>query len=224
MGSYDNHTTRPVLLSSAICTFEITDLVFRYLVAKLFKPLFGCNVSSLRMLNAQALCLVFISSYGVLRTLRLRGNPYKRLHEGKDVAEQIPPVEDSTFVVDVHSAFNIALFPPLFFFSALYYTDVLSTLTVLLAYIAYLSKPKTGGGVVPNASAIFYGVIALLFRQTNIFWVAVFPAGLAVVDALKTDTPSTNSKSRDITSVVQSSWTEGIVYDCSVQDAGPQGT
>jgi alpha-1,2-glucosyltransferase len=175
-------------------------------------------------LNAQALCLIFIVSYLVLRTLQHRDNPSKRLHEGEVISKSDPSAEDTTLIVDAHSAFNVALFPPLFFFSTLYYTDVISTLTVLLAYGAYLLKPKTGGGVMTDASAVLLGTIALLFRQTNIFWVAVFPAGLAVVDALKVDTPSTASRSRDITSAIQSSWSEGKIHDCSVQDAGPQGT
>jgi alpha-1,2-glucosyltransferase len=175
-------------------------------------------------LNAQALCLIFIVSYLVLRTLRHRDNPGKRLHEGEVISRSDPSAEDTTLIVDAHSAFNVALFPPLFFFSTLYYTDVVSTLSVLLAYGAYLLKSKTGGGVMTDASAVLFGTIALLFRQTNIFWVAVFPAGLAVVDALKVDTPLTASKSRDITSTIQSSWSEGKIHDCSVQDAGPQGT
>jgi alpha-1,2-glucosyltransferase len=175
-------------------------------------------------LNAQALCLIFIVSYLVLRTLQHRNNPSKRLHEGEVISKSDPSAEDTTLIVDAHSAFNVALFPPLFFFSTLYYTDVISTLTVLLAYGAYLLKPKTGGGVMTDANAVLLGTIALLFRQTNIFWVAVFPAGLAVVDALKVDTPSTASRSRDITSAIQSSWSEGKIHDCSVQDAGPQGT
>jgi alpha-1,2-glucosyltransferase len=168
--------------------------------------------------------MIFILSYGILRTLRLRDKPGKRLHEGEDVVAGESPAECLTVMTDVHSAFNIALFPPLFFFSALYYTDVMSTLTVLLAYGAYLLKPKTGGSIVTSASAVVVGVVALFFRQTNIFWVAVFPAGLAVVNALKVDAPSTTSTNRDITSAIQCSWSEGTIYDCSVQDAGPQGT
>ena len=167
--------------------------------------------------------MIFILSYGVLRTLRLRNNPGNRLYEGEDIDGRDVPADNPTSMVDVHSAFNVALFPPLFFFSALYYTDVMSTLTVLLAYGAYILKPKTGGSIVTNASAVVLGVIALLFRQTNIFWVAVFPAGLAVVDALKVDAPSTSSRNRDMTSAIQCSWSEGTIYDCSVQDAGPQG-
>jgi alpha-1,2-glucosyltransferase len=52
---------------------------------------------------------------------------------------------------------------------------------VLLSYLVYLSTTNVRG----ELGVTFIGILALLFRQTNIFWVAVFPAGLAVVDALK---------------------------------------
>ena len=39
---------------------------------------------------------------------------------------------------DLHCAFNIAIFPPIFFFSALYYTDVISTAFCLVAYLSVL--------------------------------------------------------------------------------------
>jgi alpha-1,2-glucosyltransferase len=224
VGSQDHYTTRPVRPSPPIAISIALTIDFRYLISKLFKPMIGCDTSSLRLLNAQALCAIFTTSYLVLRTLRYRDNSGKRLHEGDDISARDPPAEDTTFLVDVHSAFNIALFPPLFFFSVLYYTDVMSTLTVLLAYGAYLWKPKTGGGMVADAGTVLLGVVALLFRQTNIFWVAVFPAGLAAVDALKVDVPSATSGNRSLTSVMQSSWSEGMIYDCSVQEAGPQGT
>jgi alpha-1,2-glucosyltransferase len=73
---------------------------------------------------------------------------------------------------------NICLFPPIFFFSGLYYTDLLSTFIVVKAYEHFLqeqwAQPK-------STRAIFtylIGVMALLMRQTNIFWVAVFMGGL----------------------------------------------
>ncbi|KAF1839184.1 hypothetical protein BDW02DRAFT_230405 [Decorospora gaudefroyi] len=193
-----------------------------YLVSKLCKPLIGCETSSLRLLNAQALCIIFILSYYISRVLRLRNDSGQRFHEGQDIARRDPPAEDLSFVLDVHCALNIALFPPLFFFSALYYTDVMSTLAVLLAYSAFLKRSTTDAGVTTDAVAVVLGVISLLFRQTNIFWVAVFPAGLAVVDALKANTPSTTARREDFASILRESWGEGIIRDCSVQDAGPQ--
>jgi alpha-1,2-glucosyltransferase len=122
----------------------------------------------LRIVNAQALCVILTLSYGILRILRKRDNSDKSLHENEEKAGPNNPKEDSTNVIDAHSAVNIALFPPLFFFSALYYTDVWSTTAVLLAYFAYLANSKSTQTVMGYISAVFFGVIALLFRQTNI--------------------------------------------------------
>ncbi|KAH8803160.1 DIE2/ALG10 family-domain-containing protein [Xylogone sp. PMI_703] len=83
---------------------------------------------------------------------------------------------------DVYTAANIALFPPLFFFSGLYYTDILSTCVVLRVYKSYLQREG------PNNYTIWRGLgtfilclLALTMRQTNIFWVAVFLGGLEAV-------------------------------------------
>jgi alpha-1,2-glucosyltransferase len=81
-----------------------------------------------------------------------------------------------------HTAINICLFPPLFFFSALYYTDIASLLFVLLSYNAVLltyQRPSQKLGSV--LLQLFYGLGALLLRQTNVFWVAIFPAGIAAL-------------------------------------------
>ncbi|OGM43164.1 hypothetical protein ABOM_008844 [Aspergillus bombycis] len=84
-----------------------------------------------------------------------------------------------------HTVLNICLFPPLFFFSGLYYTDILALLVVIEAYNWDLKRST------PNASAsqtfvfILLGVAALAFRQTNIFWVAIFFGGLQVIRTLR---------------------------------------
>ena len=196
----------------------------RYLVTKLLKPLLGCEVSSLRLLNAEALCLICPLSYGILRLLRVQRNLNLRGQQAEEKSDQQSDPDDPTIMLDAHSALNIALFSPLFFFSALYYTDVISTLFVLLAYRTYLKRRENPGSLSSNLSTIIYGVSALFFRQTNIFWVAVFPAGLAVVDALKANAqPLTETNPNEATSLLQSSWNEGVVHDCAVADAGPQG-
>lgn len=69
----------------------------------------------------------------------------------------------------VHTTVNICLFPPLFFFSGLYYTDIVSTAVVMLSYWMLLSKRGP-------VAKILCGIVALFMRQTNVFWVAVFPA------------------------------------------------
>lgn len=91
------------------------------------------------------------------------------------------------------AAANICMFPPLFFFSGLYYTDVLSTFVVMLAYWAHLWRVETGRLRKYNALSgmIVYanGVLALTMRQTNIFWVGIFIAGLEWASMSKGNVP-----------------------------------
>ncbi|XP_076106317.1 dol-P-Glc:Glc(2)Man(9)GlcNAc(2)-PP-Dol alpha-1,2-glucosyltransferase-like [Mytilus galloprovincialis] len=67
------------------------------------------------------------------------------------------------------TALTLSLLPLLFFFNFLYYTDVGSTFFVLFMYLLHLQGNK--------ALASLVGIIAIMFRQTNIIWV-VFMAGL----------------------------------------------
>ncbi|KAI1176059.1 DIE2/ALG10 family-domain-containing protein [Nemania sp. FL0916] len=92
---------------------------------------------------------------------------------------------------NVRIGMNVALFPVLFFFSGLYYTDPASTLIVLLAYAHHL-RARIG----PEQPSFFndvytfgLGVVALGFRQTNIFWVVVYLGGLEVIQTLKALNP-----------------------------------
>ncbi|XP_046357840.2 putative Dol-P-Glc:Glc(2)Man(9)GlcNAc(2)-PP-Dol alpha-1,2-glucosyltransferase [Haliotis rufescens] len=64
----------------------------------------------------------------------------------------------------------LGLYPVLYFFTFLYYTDPGSVLWVLLMYLACLRHA--------HVSASICGAIAIMFRQTNIIWV-VFMAGIA---------------------------------------------
>jgi len=124
-------------------------------------------------------------------------------------------------IFDAHSALNISLFPPLFFFSSLYYTDVISTLLVILSYNIFVKNLQETKTWRKGLASIYIGITALSFRQTNIFWVAVFPAGLALVKTLRTsDKPNTD---RTAASIIKKSWHESYVYDCRVQDAGLLG-
>lgn len=132
---------------------------------------------------------------------------------------------DRSFMLDAHSALNISLFPPLFFFSGLYYTDVMSTLVVLLSYSVFINRMRGRSGVYDELATFVFGATSLLFRQTNIFWVAVFPAGLAVCERLKVEGASTASvETLSKIAILQKSWTEGFVYDAPVHQATLQGT
>ncbi|KAL3673879.1 hypothetical protein V7S43_001566 [Phytophthora oleae] len=79
-------------------------------------------------------------------------------------------------------AVRVAVFPPLFFVSFLFYTDGGATFFVLLmALLAervdLLQYPPARGSFMLSALS---GAVAVLFRQTNIVWV-VFVAGTVVV-------------------------------------------
>lgn len=77
---------------------------------------------------------------------------------------------------NAQTALNVALFPLLYFFGGLYYTDVWSTVFVLAAYLATLQRR-------PWTAAVFAWV-GLWFRQTNVVW-AVFMAAVCVVRRLQ---------------------------------------
>ena len=143
-----------------------------YVVSTLVHWITGqCDLLALRSLNLVALGFIF------LVVLSIRGQLSTRSGE---------PSYSSTSISHVHTAFNICLFPPLFFFSALYYTDVLSTLSVLVSYRLFLSTTQEPrASLLSKALVVLVAVLALLFRQTNVFWVSVFPAGLSVVQELK---------------------------------------
>ncbi|KRT80872.1 hypothetical protein AMK59_5080, partial [Oryctes borbonicus] len=67
------------------------------------------------------------------------------------------------------SAFNLSILPPLFFFTNLYYTDVVSVMFILLLLIFN----KTDKHVLASAC----GLLSVIMRQTNIIWV-----GMLLVD------------------------------------------
>ncbi|TDH65270.1 hypothetical protein CCR75_000261 [Bremia lactucae] len=74
-------------------------------------------------------------------------------------------------------ALRITMFPPLFFFTFLYYTDGGSTFFVLL--MLFLAE-RVDLLQYPPARGTQSGGVAVLFRQTNIVWVG-FVAGTVVV-------------------------------------------
>lgn len=123
-----------------------------------------------------------------------------------------------------HTALNICLFPPLFFFSALYYTDVVSTEVVL--WSLYLSQNETLKGMPLRRGMVlvFAGVVALSFRQTNVFWVAVFSAGLDAVEVLQQAVEQSlkhgsvalcekGGSSGKVMGTIKGSWRGTLLYD-----------
>ena len=115
---------------------------------------------------------------------------------------------------------NICLFPPLFFFSGLYYTDIVALLAVVEAYNWDIKRSAEKSSMGPLLVFLMLGVGALLFRQTNIFWVAVFLGGLRIARMLRRS--SRDCAESDIKGIaIRSSKNE--LYDPTVAEASAVG-
>lgn len=121
-----------------------------------------------------------------------------------------------------HTAINVGLFPCIFFFSALYYTDVASTLTVLIYYGLTIGPSRNDTSQITK---IFWALASLSMRQTNIFWVAIFPAGLALVNEAKSyqEQSKKDQPPKDWQTVIHDSWTNASFFDPSVDEASIEG-
>lgn len=228
MGLKDYHTSRLVRSGHLISGQAFLTLPSRYLVAKLLSPILGCGLRSLRAQNIFALTFIFYKTLQIRRLIQPRGHGQwkaEALHpkpSGDSLEEHVWTENDQTPFTTALTAFNIASFPPLFFFGALYYTDVMSTAAVLISYDAFLERAaKPQKSIFDDLFAVFIGVVALFFRQTNIFWVAVFPAGLAVIETLKDNGRMTGSVvKQNYVAVLQQAWSKGTVRDRSLRDGG----
>jgi alpha-1,2-glucosyltransferase len=115
-----------------------------------------CNVRQLRTVNRLIGALNVVLFYGMIRALSKR-------HK---IAWKLTSREHSehTHAVALKGALLLYLFPIHFFFQFVYYTDVGSVFVVILMY--YLSCKSW------NLSSALVGAVAILFRQTNVIWVA----------------------------------------------------
>lgn len=143
------------------------------------------------------------------------------------------PDEKGRSWLSSHSALNTALLPPLFFFSALYYTDVASTLSVLMCFYPLICSDESEVKQIWwHLRLFFLGLVSLSFRQTNIFWVAVFPAVAVLFRELDQghevikESMFNRSKGFGDTyfNVAKTSWKMEVLYDPPVRDASAEGT
>lgn len=213
------------------------------------------DAQALRVLNAVLFCVVV--PYQIRRLLQLRWyqsppNVDTQLGERTEIGDQVSQLAWREIN---HTVLNICLFPPLFFFSVLYYTDVLSASCVLATHILFLQRRQTkyvpaeeeafvdaGNGAVSWLRACYragspaqkpwvtdiglcaLGLYALLFRQTNIFWVAIFFAGLEVIQIVKRNsTTSWEGDDSSFAGVFRGSWYHGMIYDPLVREACTEG-
>ncbi|KAI9796115.1 MAG: glucosyltransferase [Candelina submexicana] len=166
----------------------------------------GDPTNRMRSINLLAALLVLPWSIWALSALVSR----KTISSGDKANAQRPvcskpALRETLLAADAHTALNICLFPPLFFFYALYYTDVWSAVLVLQT--------------LKTSYPWFWGIAALCFRQTNIFWVAIFPAGLEVVRTLKRKGSITRGGNTSLAAITERSWKHSAVYDPIVSEA-----
>lgn len=191
-----------------------------YLITYILQPVFGCDVNGVRVTNV--VCMIALA-WIVEKIFAHRMGGGREARHG-------------TFSA-AHSALNIALLPPLFFFSALYYTDVASTLSVMLCFYPLICSDERTS----DKSAVkqiwwhlrlfVLGLVSLTFRQTNIFWVAVLPAAAVVLRELDQGhelvKESMYNKSKGfgdtMLNVARASWKMDVLYDPSVRDASMEG-
>ncbi|KAI1739489.1 DIE2/ALG10 family-domain-containing protein [Xylaria scruposa] len=138
---------------------------------------FPCSIYNLRAFN-----VVVVSCISVLVLIC-------RAHLTQNLIK--PDTRRQVTTHDILTGVNVALFPVLFFFSGLYYTDPASTLIVLLTYANHLTRVGTNRpSFLNDVYSLGLGILALGFRQTNIFWVVVYMGGLEAVHAIKTLNPT----------------------------------
>lgn len=105
---------------------------------------FGCNTYNLRMVNLVASVLNIFLLSSIIKYTYPGDRPLKT----------------------VVQAVSIALLPPLYFYSHVYYTDTLS-LTFMLAYTRLILTNKY------RFITLLVGLYSVFMRQTNIVWIAM---------------------------------------------------
>ena len=234
----------------------------RYLTSYLFFSVYRLclrvrfDVQALRVLNA--LLFFVVTPFQIRRLLQLlRSQPSSdgdsQIGDEGQAGDEVAELGSIEFD---HTILNLFLFPPLFFFSVLYYTDVLSASSILETYIAFLQRrrptdasPQEEGAagssekprswlqtcrraatsvrkVWPTDTMLYVlSLRSLLFRQTNIFWVAIFLAGLEIIRVVKRNCISNRANDGTcITGIVRGSWDGSKIYDPLVRDACVEGS
>lgn len=115
-----------------------------------------------------------------------------------------------------HAVLNICLFPPLFFFYGLYYTDVWSALSVLIAFQFHQRRWRK--------AMVVAAIASLAFRQTNIFWVSIFLGGMEVIRRIERGRLGIEFPAQPtVVDVVTGSWQHSRVYDPLISQASFEG-
>ena len=172
------------------------------------------DTSALRSTNwIGSILLAWLIRSLLLLNVELRERKIKREHESNVQSRRYP---DWAKWDMIHTTINVYLFPPMFFFFGLYYTDVLSALSVFYAYRCYLARQ--------NIRVMFAGLLSLLFRQTNIFWVSVFLGGLELCRTIPKGRPEIEFPSHPtFRDIIERSWQHASAYDPLISQACFEG-
>ncbi len=204
------------------CSFREVLTTNRYIIAVISHKLrigAECTAFTLRTLNIPATLQIALVASLCRNALEARaGTP-----EGR-------PVTQTSSWYSYHTALNIALFPPLFFFSSLFYTDVASTLSVLIAYqhhLGRISSERTS--ILSDIWTVVIGVATLFMRQTNVFWVVVYMGGIEAVHSIRSlNTKGFKAEKAPATllDTIRSYWarySEGNIHDPPLSVSYPDG-
>lgn len=180
------------------------------------KTLFVPQATHFRLTNLAAATLFFF--HEVRNNLALRTDHPNGERASSPIQSVSRLLTTSSMTGLYHAVFNICLFPPLFFFYSLYYTDVISTIVVLCAY--RLDSDVGGNKFLFLAT----GLISLFMRQTNIFWISIFCGGLKVCRRLALGRPGVEySENASFFDVIQRSWQHHCIYNPLVSEAWFEG-
>ena len=168
----------------------------------------GNNIQSMRLFNASLLALWLFYRVWTLVRLSEKGN--RSAFTGRSVED-----ENSA-----HAALNICLFPIVFFFSSLYYTDALSVCAVLEATYWHTRQQESNNALsTNNFFLLLFGLLSLTVRQTNVFWVSVYLGGIQVIRQL----PAHGSGSAHQANPLNTAWTRGRLHDLPVAEVKLEG-
>lgn len=198
---------------------------FRYAFSTLasrFLPGFEvCDTYHLRYLNVLLLLMTMLVTYDSRALITRIWKHDATLGSPSD------PNFKVVLPIALHTAANITLFPPLFFFSGLFYTDVISTYAIVLMYKLYLGRT---GAYHDSAHGLWQlyvvGIISLTMRQTNIFWAAVFMGGLEAVRTIKSGECGFLGEGQTWRQMVETAvgqYKVGRIHDVALGDAGVLG-
>ncbi|XP_053680989.1 putative Dol-P-Glc:Glc(2)Man(9)GlcNAc(2)-PP-Dol alpha-1,2-glucosyltransferase [Anopheles nili] len=133
---------------------KITTFPGLYLIsAVVFSPFKACSVYHLRLTSLVAAIVNVVLIFKIRKSF----------------------INHNTSINLLLETASLTLLPPLYFFTHLYYTDVVSVTAVLLLVLAGERRRHNW--------AAFFGLWAVLMRQTNIVWVG-FVCGSRVIDLL----------------------------------------